>query len=273
MPYHKDFRVITGDSDCNVPTSDTPLTVWSIPQFEQFQKCFSHGLGQLQHHLSLIPRGQASIGSTSLLTSTMISITRAMSVFLQRRLKMTQRLDGLGRVVETESSKTWYAQPDTLWLRKAITDLKAKCDAFIWVVLEICRAKDECRASEGNAMASTAVTDHRAPTPRLRNYNSFSSIGSEAPYLRSSWWRKEQCDSNASSSSLTNPFSDGSSVHSTAAFSTGPSSLNPNSPIDNADQSRKEACLSARDHQHKQQGAESSSDWSDPMFLLPSATC
>lgn len=261
MPHHKDLRILTGDTDRHGAISDTALTVWSIPQFEQFQRTFSHGLGQLQHHLSLVASAHSSPTSISLLISSLVSITRAMSNFLQRRFSMAKRLQGLGRVVETESSTTWYSQPDTLWLRKAIADLKAKCDAFSWVVLEICRADEAWRVSRRQVIASTAVRVRRAPTPRLRSYNSFSSLGSETPCLRSAWRCKEQTDSSASSPALTNPFSDTSSLYSTAAFSTGPSSLNPNSPVDAEHASGKPACADACGLQHGRCGDDDSCDW------------
>lgn len=167
-----------------------------------------------------------------MLMSSLVNVTRAMTTFLRRRYDMMQRLYGLGRVVETESSKTWYAQPENLWLRRAVADLKAKCDAFTWVGGQICQASEDTRRLVSGVHTSARVTAHRHSKPILRSYNSFSTLGSEVPRGQGEKHIGRHDDSDLSSPK-TNPFSDSSSAHSPKHFSTGPSSLNPNSPIEN----------------------------------------
>ena len=245
MVHDKGLRDLAARTHCtDLETSDPALTVWSAPQFEQFQTIFSHGLGQLQRHLNLLSNGQCCSDSSVLLMSTIIDITRAMISFLQRRHSMMQKLESLGRVVETESSQTWYAQPDTLWLRKAVADLKAKCDAFSWLVLEICQARQMSNDPPVTAITPMSVTEHKPSRPILRSYNSFSSLGSETPRDRSRNPFETRRDSD-DSTVTTNPFSDGSSVYSAAAVSTGPSSLNPDSPVE-----VNETCADAGDDQN-----------------------
>lgn len=236
-------------------TSDMPLTVWSISQFEKCRTTFSHGLAQLQHCHTLASSGESTPDSTALLMSTIVSTARAMTQFLQRRHTMMQRLQGLGRVVETECSKTWYAQPETLWLRRAVADLKAKCDAFSWLVMEICRVCEGWKPIGSPIMAQSLKTKQGRPAPTLRSYNSFSSIGSETPFVRSRRDHTGKSDSNAPTpTSTTNPFSDSSSSYSRGIFSTGPSSLEPNSPVDSTGE-RSPTSVGVVDPEHSQEGS------------------
>ena len=234
MPYTKPLSdLTTTTTQLRSKHLDTTITIWTIPQFEQCQTTFSHALAHLQREHDLISASASPSSITPQLLTSLIRMTQAMTVFLQRRYAMNQRLQGLGRVVESESSRTWYAQPDSCWLRKACADLRAKCDAFVWVVGGICEVAEKTKRTREDVVQVVCESGYGQSRPVLRSYNSFSSLGSEDVHCNKRRHANANPEPSPSLSSPgSNPFSDGSSVYSTSVFSTGQSSTNGGSPTD-----------------------------------------
>lgn len=228
--YQPSILELMDNASITLVPATTPFTVWSVTQYKQFAHFFSTGLGQLHSSLDLLSLGRPLPRGSDMLAMTLLNQVRAMSHFLQRKYCMVQELEGLARVVETDSSKTWYALQDTTWLRKALKDLTEKCDAVISVVNEICRVAHKATLAPPSVGPWT-VARSKAATPVLRSYNSFSSIGSEAAAvpLRSCYNTQ---DTTLASTPLTGPSNDGSSTGFLADLGTGRTSFTSNTPYE-----------------------------------------
>lgn len=207
--------------------SPTALTIVSVAQYLHFKKIYSHGLGQLQHHLAQLSYGQYATKPEAMLLTAMVSIAQAMNLFLLQRYTMNQRLQGLGRVVKTHKSITLYTYPEKAdWLHEATKDLQTACRDFSWTVSAICYFVEHAKEAYTAVIPAVSPQDFpQTATPVLRRYNSFSSIGSERPRMKLA--RLDQTgDSGTSLSTLgTEPSSERSSASLEVALSTGASSV------------------------------------------------
>lgn len=159
----------------------------TVKDFDNCHVKFNVGLLDLEAYAYPPENGRNLPIDAPLLMLHMVGMTKAMTLYLERAYSTLPPLGESYTAMEEAAFRSRTIRrvrsppSENLWLRRAMAELEVACHEFSWIALQICLAKvdpDSLVEDQYDSTPAAQLKTYATHGPRLRSYNSLSTLGS-----------------------------------------------------------------------------------------------